>query len=270
MKKIIINSILILFSFMFIYPIFWMLMFSLKQNPEGYKSFAELLISPLSLVNYSDTFASDSFGLYFFNSFLIASLVTIGNIIFCTTVAYSFARRKFKFSKILFSSVLGVLLIPSHVVMIPIYRLMVEFGWLNSYASLIIPWLVSPFGIFLVYQFIKSIPIDIEDAARIDGASDWYILFRIVMPLCKPILTVLSIFIFLSNWNSFLFPFILTSSEQIRTLPVGLAFYLGKQSIIDWGHLTAGASISATPVIIIFILFQKQIINGLTSGALKD
>jgi multiple sugar transport system permease protein len=269
MKKIILNSILILLSLMFIYPIFWMLLLSFKQNPEAFNSFKDLLISPLSLINYSETFSSDSFGLYFINSFLIASCVTIGNILFCTTVAYAFARRKFKISKILFATVLGVLLIPGHVVMIPIYRLMVELGWLNTYFSLIIPWLVSPFGIFLVYQYIKSIPIDIEDAARVDGAGDWYILFRIVMPLCKPILTVLSIFIFLSNWNSFLFPFILTSSEQIRTLPVGLAFYLGKQSI-DWGHLMAGASISATPVILLFVLFQKQIINGLTSGALKD
>ncbi len=269
MKKLLIHISLILLAFVFIYPILWMLILSFKHNPESFKNFKDLVFSNFSLINYSETFASDSFGLYFLNSFIIALLVTAGNILFCTTVAYAFARRKFLFSKLLFSSVLGVLLIPGHVIMIPIYKLMVELGWLNTYFSLIIPWLVSPFGIFLVYQYIKSIPIDIEDAAKVDGASDWYILFKIVMPLCKPILTVLSIFIFLSNWNSFLFPFILTSSEQIRTLPVGLAFYLGKQSI-DWGHLMAGASISATPVIILFILFQKQIINGLTSGALKE
>ena len=147
--------------------------------------------------------------------------------------------------------------------------MMVEFGWINSYFSLIIPWLVTPFGIFLLRQYISTIPTDIEDAARMDGAGQWYILFRVVMPLCKPILTVLAIYIFLGNWNSFLYPYLFTSEDAFRTLPVGLTFYLGKQSI-DWGHLMAGAGISALPVLIIFVFFQRQIISGLTAGALKE
>ena len=161
------------------------------------------------------------------------------------------------------------MIIPPHVIMIPLYRLMVNFNCINSYYALIFPWLVTPFGIYLIRQYLLSLPPDIEDAARIDGASNWYILFRIVMPLCKPILTVLAIYTFLGNWNSFLFPFLFSNTEAMRTLPVGLTFYLGKQSI-DWGHLMAGAGISALPIIAVFLLFQKQIIKGLTAGALKE
>jgi multiple sugar transport system permease protein len=153
--------------------------------------------------------------------------------------------------------------------MIPLYRMMVNFGWINTYWALIVPWLVTPFGIFLVRQYVVGLPRDVEDAARIDGAGEWYILFRIVAPLCKPVLTVLAIFTFLNNWNSFLFPFLFTNDESHRTLPVGLAFYLGKQSI-DWGHLMAGASMSALPILLLFVFFQRQIIQGLTAGALKE
>jgi ABC-type glycerol-3-phosphate transport system permease component len=118
-------------------------------------------------------------------------------------------------------------------------------------------------------QYIMNIPSDIEDAARIDGAGEWYVIFRIVMPLAQPALTVLAIYAFLSNWNSFLFPFLFVNDEAHRTLPVGLAFYLGKQSI-DWGHLMAGASMSALPILVMFVLFQRRIIQGLTAGALKE
>jgi multiple sugar transport system permease protein len=182
---------------------------------------------------------------------------------------YAFARRKFIGKTILFGAVLAVLMVPQQVIMIPLYRLMAEFGWINTYWALIVPWMVTPFGIFLVRQYILSMPGDIEDAARIDGAGEWHILFRIVMPLTRPVLTVLAIYIFLSNWNSFLYPFLFTNDEAHRTLPVGLAFYLGKQSI-DWGHLMAGASISALPVFALFALFQRRIIEGLTAGALKE
>ena len=118
-------------------------------------------------------------------------------------------------------------------------------------------------------RIMAGLPADVEDAARIDGAGEWYILFRVVAPLCRPILTVLAIYTFLSNWNSFLYPFLFTNDEAYRTLPVGLAFYVGKQSI-DWGHLMAGASISAVPVLLLFALFHKRIIEGLTAGALKE
>lgn len=252
-----------------VFPLAWMIVVSLHDNPERYATLLALVQAPWTVVNYLDAMNTDAFGLYFLNSLLVATAVTAGNVIFCLMTGYAFARRQFRGKALLFGTVLGVLIIPPHVVMIPLYRMMVTFGWINTYWSLIVPWLISPFGIFLVRQYVMGLPRDVEDAARIDGAGEWYILFRIVMPLCKPILTVLAIYVFLGNWNSFLFPFLFTNDEAHRTLPVGLAFYLGKQSI-DWGHLMAGASISALPILILFIFFQRQIIQGLTAGALKE
>lgn len=269
LSKILLNSILILIAIIMLFPMFWMFLLSLKEYPDAMSNFFKLLFSEYSIKNYLDVFQSDAFGIYFLNSAVTAIFVTAGNVIFCLFTGYALARRKFKGSNIIFATILGVLIIPPHVIMIPLYKLIVSFDWLNTYWALIVPWLVTPFGIFLVRQYIKTLPADVEDAARIDGAGEWYILFRIVMPLSKPILTVLAIYVFLTNWNSFLFPFLFTNEQAMRTLPVGLAFYLGKQSI-DWGHLMAGASISAIPVLGLFLFFQNQIIKGLTAGALKE
>ena len=250
-------------------PMAWMLLLSLRQHPESFDSIFGLISAPTTIINYNDALSSDAFGKYFLNSTIVALLVTAGNVVFCLWVGYALARRKFRGKQWVFGSVLGVMMIPQQVIMIPLYRLMVEFGWINTYFALVVPWLVTPLGVFLVRQYILALPAEIEDAARIDGAGEWYILWKIVMPLSKPILTVLGMYVFLSNWNSFLFPFLFTNEESMRTLPVGLAFYLGKQSI-DWGHLMAGASISALPILLMFVFFHKRIIQGLTAGALKE
>jgi multiple sugar transport system permease protein len=267
--KIALYVVLIAVALGMIFPMAWMLILSTRENPEQFTNFFDIITSNTTFQNYTDALSSDAFDIYFLNSVVVASAVTAGNVVFCLMCGYAFARKNFGGKEILFASILGTLMIPPQVIMIPLYRLMVEFGWINTYAALIVPWMVTPFGIFLVRQYIAGLPAEIEDAARLDGASEWYILFKIVMPLSKPILVVLAIYAFLGNWNSFLFPFLFTNDETMRTLPVGLAFYLGKQSI-DWGHLMAGAGISAIPILILFIAFQKQIIEGLTAGAVKE
>ena len=268
-SSILINAILIIVAMIMIFPMFWMLLLSLKTYPERFTTFFETLFSDFTLKNYIEAIQSDNFGLYFINSLFVAICTTAANVLFSTMVGYALARRKFFGKTLLMGSILGVLIIPSHVIMIPLYRLIVEIGWLNTYWALIVPWCVTPFGIFLVWQYIRSIPVELEDSARIDGAGFWRIFFKIIFPTAKPVLIVLAIYTFLTNWNSFLFPFLFTNSEQYRTLPVGLTFYLGKQSI-DWGHLMAGASLSAIPILILFLIFQKQIIRGLLAGALKE
>jgi len=268
-KKINIHILLIVVAMIMIFQLIWMILLSLKQFPDCNTSLNELLSSTFTISNYADALKSDDFGKYFLNSIFVSLMVTLGNLLFCLMVGYALARKNFSGKDIFFMLILGVIIIPPHVIMIPLYRLMVSLDWINSYYALIMPWLVSPFGIFLVKQYVETLPKEIEDAARIDGAGEWYIIFRIVAPLSKPILTVLAVYIFLGNWNSFLFPYLFTNSAEYRTLPVGLTFYLGKQSV-DWGHLMAGAGISALPVLILFMAFQKQIIQGLTAGALKD
>lgn len=272
MKKIpkyILHAALFAVAATMLFPLFWMLLLSLKNTPENFSTLWETINSRFTFSNYTDALSTDQFSAYFINSILVSAAITAGNVLFCLMSGYALARREFFGKGVLLATVLGVLIIPPHIIMIPLYRLIVEFGWINTYHALILPWIVTPFGVFLVWQYVKSMPREIEYAARIDGAGEIYILFRIVMPLAKPILTALAIYQFLNSWNSFLFPFLFTNDEAHRTLPVGLAFYLGKQSI-DWGHLMAGASISALPVLIIFSLFQRQIIKGLTAGSLKE
>lgn len=263
------NGFLILLCIAMIFPILWMLILSLISYPDSTLSFSQLVNSKFTFQNYFDALKTDNFALYFLNSTIVALLVTIGNIVFCYSVAYVLARRSFRFQGLIVLSILSILIIPPHVVMVPLYDLMVKIGWINTFSALTIPWMIAPFGVFLVYQYLKAIPKEIEEAARIDGASEFRIIFTVVMPLAKPILSVLFVFTILGSWNSFLFPFLFTNDEVHRTLPVGLAFYLGKQSI-DWGHLMAAASISALPVLILYIVFQKEIIKSLTAGALKD
>jgi len=252
-----------------IFPLIWMVLLSLKEVPERFNTISEIVFSSFTFGNYSEAFEQGNFGQYFWNSVFVSTLVTLGNVFFCTMVAYALSRKRIFGMKFLLISVMAILIIPSHVIMIPMYRLMVELGWINTFYALIIPWMVSPFGVFLVKQYIDGLPREIENAARIDGAGELRILFTIVFPLCKPILTVLAIYTFLANWNSFLFPFLFTSDEAHRTLPVGLNFYLGKQSV-DWGRLMSAASIAAMPILLLFLLFQKQIIKGLTAGAVKE
>jgi ABC-type glycerol-3-phosphate transport system permease component len=149
-----------------------------------------------------------------------------------------------------------------------VFLLISRLGWYDSYAALIIPFLVNPLGVLLLTQYIRELPPDLEEAARIDGAGEFRILFSVVAPMCKPVLAVLAVQIFMTNWNSFLLPFILTSSDSMRTLPVMLALLQGYQQI-DWSQIFAASTISALPVIAVFLIFQRHIVSGITAGALK-
>jgi multiple sugar transport system permease protein len=250
------------------FPLFWLIILSLADNPSAGAGIGELTRNGLSLTNYSDILSSDRYDLYFFNSLVSSLAVAFGNCILCTLVAYAFARMQFRFKKLLFTSVMAVMMVPAYVVMIPLYREIVIFGWINTYFALIVPFLVTPFGIFFLRQYISELPLELEEAARIDGASTLAIIRKVIFPLAKPALVVLFIYQFLTTWNSFLFPFIFTNTETLRTLPVALTFFQGKQSV-DLGHLMAGAGLSAMPVLLLFIVFQRKIIAGLTAGAVK-
>ncbi len=250
---------LILTSFACLIPVIWMIGVSLIVYPE----------KELSIKNYLDVWSAGSFGRYFLNSVLISGTVTAGNLIFCSMAGYFFARQSFPFKKVLFITVLLTLIIPVQIVMVPLYMLMHRLNWLDTYWALIVPWLVNPFGIFLMKQYFEKLPVSVEESARMDGAGDFSILFRIVMPMARPALAVLAIYIFVNTWNQFLFPFLFTDSDAMRTLPVGLAFFSGYQDI-DTPHLMAGAGLSSIPMILIFLLFQREIMDGLTSGALKE
>jgi len=269
MKKgclFIILSALLLLS---LFPLYLMFITSLKPEGTLVTAMRELWPQKWTLKNYIDVWTSGPFDRYFFNSAVIAVSVTAGNIILSLMVAYAFARRTFVGKKMLFGTILISMMIPAQTLMIPIFILMKHLGWLNTYWALIVPSLVIPFNVFLLKQYISGLPVDLEEAARLDGANAFQILFKIVLPLCKPALAVIGINTFLGSWNTFLYPFLLTNTTEMRTLPVGLALYKGLHGV-DWVHLMAGSSLAAFPVIIVFLVFQRMIISGLTSGALKE
>lgn len=266
MNRFLPHAILWLILIVMLFPLAYMFAVSLGS---GDVSMGAAFAQSWSLHNYSDILSGGAFPRYIINSVVVSAIITAANCALCTMVAYVFARKEFRFKSLLFGTVLSVLIVPAQVVMIPLYRLMTTFGWINTYWALVVPWVITPFGIFMMTQYIKQLPRELEDAARIDGAGDFTILLRVIMPLAKPMLVLLVVFEFLASWNSFLFPFLFTNDESMRTLPVGLAFYLGKQSV-DWGHLMAGAGIAALPVMILFVVFQRQIVAGLMAGALKQ
>jgi multiple sugar transport system permease protein len=222
-----------------------------------------------TVMNYKDVLISGYFARYFFNSFLIAVIVTLGNLFLCTIVAYAFARKDFPFKNTLFLLILASVAIPPQILIVPVFIMMKNIGWLNTYFALIVPSLVQPFGIFLMKQYISRLPTSLEDQARVDGATQRQILFRIIFPLSRPALAIVGINTFMGAWNTFLFPFLLTNTPQMRTLPVGLALFKNLQGA-DWAHLMAASSITALPVIIVFLAFQKHIIAGLTTGLVKS
>ncbi|MCM2271283.1 MAG: carbohydrate ABC transporter permease [candidate division Zixibacteria bacterium] len=250
-----------------LFPFGWMVRVSLME--PGSLSEIGLFSGSFTLANFTELFQQTNMGRYFLNSILVGVAVTLGNLLFCFMVAYTLARYQTLPNKFLFFTVIVILMIPAHITIIPLYLLAVKAKMYDSYWALILPWLVNPIGIFLVKQYIESIPQSMEEAARIDGAGELRILFGVVMPLCKPALAVLAIQVFFTNWNSFLFPYILTQSESVRTLPVGLAMFQGHQAI-DWQHLMAGSTVAVLPVLILFVFLQRRIVSGITAGAIKQ
>lgn len=252
-----------------LFPLYWMVLLSLKTEGFSLTGFGDLVPTGLTLQNYRDVWASGPFPRYFLNSALVATAVVAGNVLFASMVGYALARRRFRGKRAVWLAILGTLMIPKQVTMIPLYMLAARTALLDTYVALTLPFLVDAFNVFLMRQYIQQLPVDLEEAARVDGAGDWTVFWRVVLPLARPALAVVGINTFLVNWNSFLYPLILTSSEGMRTLPVGLALYSQGQNATDWGHLMAGSMIATLPVLVAFWIFQRQIIEGITAGAGK-
>lgn len=253
-------------------PAFWALATSLKPPPDVIRAVPVWIPNPATLQNYQDAFAVGRTGGItrpVINSAIYAVLVTLFTVFVCVLTAYPLARMRFPGRTVVFGMIVGSIMVPDVVTLVPLYLLTSWLGWLNTFAALIIPNVASAFGVFLLHQFFLSIPGEMEDAARMDGANSWQILTRILLPLCQPALVALTIFTVRGSWNDFTWPLIVTASEQMYTLPVALAILRTDYANESFGPIMAGAVISAIPILIVFIFANRYIVEGVQLSGLK-
>jgi multiple sugar transport system permease protein len=250
-------------------PFLWMVLGSFKPQAEFLVSTPTFLPKNPTTNNFERLFSQLDFPRFFFNSSLVAVAVTIGNIVFCPMLGYALAKLQWRGKRLIMGLVLATLMVPAGITLIPNFVLMRNLGLVNTYPGLILPFLVGPFGVFLTRQFMYGIPDELLEAARIDGANEWRIFTRIVLPITAPVLATLGILTFLGSWNSFLYPLVMAQEPQMYTLPVALATFATGQYQADHGMLMAGSLVLVLPVLIIFILFQRWITEGIATTGLK-
>jgi multiple sugar transport system permease protein len=250
-------------------PFVWMLLSSFKPEGEIRANPPTWLPNDPTLANYGSLFDRLDFPTYFTNSAVVAVLTTVGNLLFCSAAGYALAKLPFAGKKILLGIVLGTLMVPSIVTIVPLFVLSSNLGLVNTVAGLILPYLAQAFGVFLMRQFIMSIPNDLLEAARIDGASELRIYWQVVLPLCRPALATLAILTFLASWNNFLWPLVAATTEDTYTLPVALALYAIGQNRTEYDILLAGAVVIVLPVLIVFVLLQRHFVRGIATTGLK-
>ena len=262
-------ALLVLGILLMVGPFLWMLLGSLKPQ-------AEFLVNPPTFLpknpttdNFGRLFGNLDFPRFFFNSAVVALVVTVGNIVFCPMLGYALAKLQWRGKRLIMGLVLATLMVPAGITLIPNFVLMRNLGLVNTYPGLILPFLVGPFGVFLTRQFMYGIPDELLEAARIDGANEWRIFRQIVIPITVPVLATLGILTFLGSWNSFLYPLVMAQEPQMYTLPVALATFATGQYQADHGMLMAGSVVLVVPVLIIFILFQRWITQGIATTGLK-
>ena len=270
-RKILGYLILILIAISMLYPFFAMINLSFVSNNEIFSDSGKLIHLNLTFENYKNVFSSIPLSTYFLNSFVVALLATFGQVLFSALAGYAFARMNFRGRDILFLVVLITMLAPPQVNIIPLFFLMRELHWVNTYQALIFPALFGGFGIFLMRQYFLGLPKDLEESAKIDGCNIFQTFFKIALPLALPTVATLAIFTFVSTWNSFLWPLIVTNTESMRTLPVGLAIYKGSfRELTLWGELLACSVICVIPVIGVFLLGKKYFISDILQGGVKE
>ncbi|MBT2747982.1 carbohydrate ABC transporter permease [Lysobacter sp. ISL-42] len=268
LAKAIVNGLLIGLAALSLAPLLWMFAVSLMQPGEASAFPPPLWSSNPTLHNYHELFSRMGMGRYLFNSFLISILVTLIAVLLNTLAGYAFAKLDFPGRERLFRLLLAALVIPAQVSMMPLFLMLKQMGLINSYAGAVVPGMAGIFGIFLVRQYARSIPDELLEAPRIDGAGELRIFFQIVLPALRPILVTLAIFSFLGAWNDFMWPLIVLSDENLQTLPVALAS-LSREHVQDNEMMMAGSVVTVVPVLLLFLVLQRHYLQGLLVGSVK-
>ena len=263
-------------------PFFWMVVSSLKPNAELFTWPPTLIPKTVTLEHYQSAFTSRGFSNYFMNSVIVSLISMAFNLVFCSLAGYAFARLDFPLKNVLFVVLLSTMMIPVQVTLVPTFLMVKSFplmggndilgrggtGLLNTYAGLVIPHIMTVFGVFIMRQFYMQFPKELSEAARIDGASELGIFRKIFLPLGRPAMSALAIFTFTQAWDDFLWPLVVTSDRSMRTLQLGLEVFKNRYTA-DWGPLMAATTVSILPVIFIFLVFQRYFTDTALSSGIK-
>jgi multiple sugar transport system permease protein len=273
----IVHIVLIFCSFLFVFPLLWMLSTSLKPIDETMVDNIHWIPRHIQWNNYYDaiTYEHDTLGYYPFlvyarNTIVLCILTVAGTVASCSIVAYSFARLRWPGRDALFAVTLATMMVPFPVLMVPIYSMYRNLGWVGTFRPIwVSAWFGGAFFIFLLRQFFRTIPFELSEAARIDGCSEWGIFRQVILPLCKPALSVVALLTFIGTWNDFLGPLIYLLDQKTFTLGLGLQFYQSQHGGTQWNLLMAASTIVVAPVLILFFFTQKQFIQGIAVTGLK-
>jgi ABC-type glycerol-3-phosphate transport system permease component len=262
---------LVIGAFIMIAPFVWLIFVSFMTDGQIFSFPPTIIPKPFITTNYEDVLSKLPITKFFLNSLFVALLTTVFQVFFSAMAGYSFARCKFRGRDFLFFVFLLTMMVPPQVNIIPLFFVMRELNWIDTYQSLILPGVFGGFGVFLMRQWFLNLPCDVEDAAKIDGCGLWGTFFKIAMPLSVPVIVTLGLFTFITSWNSFMWPLIVTNSIDITTLPVAISQFKGSfRETILWGDLMACSVILLLPVVVLFLLGKKYFINDILSGSIKS
>lgn len=262
-SQLLLTAVLILF----LMPFVWMIATALKPPAEVFGSPPSLIGSEIRWSNFTEAWGFLPFGRFILNGLLVAG---VGTVVVCVTsilAGYAFARLQFAGRDHIFLIYLGTLMVPQEVVIVPMFILMQQFGWVDTYAALILPWAFTAFGTFLLRQFFLSIPRELEEAAIVDGAGKLRVLLQVILPIAKPAVAVLAVFTFINYWNSFLWPLVIVNSREMATVPLGLNLFLS-QNGNQWHLLMAASAISMLPTLVLVVLLQRHLVKGIALSGL--
>lgn len=267
--NLIVYPLLLLVAFVGLLPFYWMIASSLKTMENMFSVPLQWIPDPVNWQSYVTAWQAQDFTRYFINSAVVAIAITLGNLLLASLAGYSLAKFRFKGRHILFLLILSTMMLPLEVTMVPLFLVVKQLDWPNTYQGLIVPFLVDGFGVFLMRQYLLSIPNDLIEAARIDGASELRIYAQVVMPLCKPALAALGVFTFREAWDMYIWPLIIVTVDSLRTVPLGISLFMSSYGTA-WDQLMAIATIGTLPMILLFFLLQRSFIQGIAITGLKE
>jgi len=268
LSKVVIYTVLVIGSIAMLFPFLWMLSSSLMTHAEVMSTPPVWIPAQLMWGNYREAWSIAPFGRYFLNNIIIAVVGTAAELLTSILAAFAFAKMNFWGKTVVFSLLLATMMVPTEILLIQNFVTIARLEWINTYRALMVPWFASVFSIFLLRQFFLSIPVQLSYAAKVDGCRDFRFLWAVMVPLARPALVTIAVLAIINSWNSFLWPLVVTTTPEMRTLPVGLAMFRGEAGTF-FHLLMAGAVIVVSPMIGLFLVMQKQIVNGVARSGIK-